>query len=286
MTLLTRAPDLRQAQHTSIIEDIRVWVDRDGAHPGRAASRSARRAQACRHAARRRIRHPWADRRERPRRRRRARRICRADRCLRPHPAAPRGEERGRDRLCARGGAACRRRARRGHRGNPRGRRRGPTSSPPCRARSSRRGGDYPANEFIIGSGPDALLCRYKSGRRRLDAQRPDHARIRRRLSPLPCRADADDRGRRADAAPPRPARRGARGACRGRGGDASGQNVRRRVRCARGGHGRAMALPRTGSTPAATASAPASRRAGWTGRCSIAAIRRRSSPAWCSSRT
>lgn len=31
-------------------------------------------------------------------------------------------------------------------------------------------GGDYPANEFIIGSGGDALLCRYKAGRRTLDA--------------------------------------------------------------------------------------------------------------------
>ncbi len=31
-------------------------------------------------------------------------------------------------------------------------------------------GGDYPGNEFIIGSGRDALLCRYKSGRRRLSA--------------------------------------------------------------------------------------------------------------------
>ncbi|MCF6322197.1 MAG: Xaa-Pro peptidase family protein [Rhizobiaceae bacterium] len=31
------------------------------------------------------------------------------------------------------------------------------------------KGGDYPANEFIIGSGKDALLCRYKSGRRHLD---------------------------------------------------------------------------------------------------------------------
>lgn len=29
-------------------------------------------------------------------------------------------------------------------------------------------GGDYPANEFIVGSGPDALLCRYKAGRRKL----------------------------------------------------------------------------------------------------------------------
>ena len=31
-------------------------------------------------------------------------------------------------------------------------------------------GGDYPANAFIIGSGAEALLCRYKSGRRKLDA--------------------------------------------------------------------------------------------------------------------
>ncbi|MBX3598158.1 MAG: aminopeptidase P family protein [Rhizobiaceae bacterium] len=30
-------------------------------------------------------------------------------------------------------------------------------------------GGDYPANEFIVGSGADALLCRYKSGRRKLN---------------------------------------------------------------------------------------------------------------------
>lgn len=32
-------------------------------------------------------------------------------------------------------------------------------------------GGDYPANEFIIGSGRDALLCRYKSGRRQLSEE-------------------------------------------------------------------------------------------------------------------
>ncbi|MFL5111276.1 MAG: M24 family metallopeptidase [Microvirga sp.] len=31
-----------------------------------------------------------------------------------------------------------------------------------------RGGGDYPGNEFIIGSGADALLCRYKAGRRTL----------------------------------------------------------------------------------------------------------------------
>jgi Xaa-Pro dipeptidase len=32
-------------------------------------------------------------------------------------------------------------------------------------------GGDYPANPFIIGSGPGALLCRYFTGRRRLDPE-------------------------------------------------------------------------------------------------------------------
>ena len=32
-----------------------------------------------------------------------------------------------------------------------------------------KNGGDYPANPFIVGSGTEALLCRYKSGRRTLD---------------------------------------------------------------------------------------------------------------------
>ena len=34
-----------------------------------------------------------------------------------------------------------------------------------------RGGGDYAGNEFIIGSGPGALLCRYFSGRRHLDVR-------------------------------------------------------------------------------------------------------------------
>ena len=33
LVLLTRAPDLRQAQNTSIIKDIRIWVDKDNAKP-------------------------------------------------------------------------------------------------------------------------------------------------------------------------------------------------------------------------------------------------------------
>ena len=33
LVLLTRAPDLRQAQNTSIINDIRIWVDKDQSNP-------------------------------------------------------------------------------------------------------------------------------------------------------------------------------------------------------------------------------------------------------------
>jgi Xaa-Pro dipeptidase len=33
VVLLTRAPDLRQAQNTSNIQDIRIWVDKDGINP-------------------------------------------------------------------------------------------------------------------------------------------------------------------------------------------------------------------------------------------------------------
>jgi Xaa-Pro dipeptidase len=33
LTLLTRTPDVRQAEHTSVIEDVRVWYDAEGANP-------------------------------------------------------------------------------------------------------------------------------------------------------------------------------------------------------------------------------------------------------------
>src|SRR5262244_2469516 len=35
LMLLTRAPDLRQARHTSMVEDIRLWVDGPEAEPAR-----------------------------------------------------------------------------------------------------------------------------------------------------------------------------------------------------------------------------------------------------------
>ena len=54
-----------------------------------------------------------------------------------------------------------------------------------------RGGGDYAGNEFIIGSGAGALLCRYFSGRRHLDARRPAHPGVRGRLPALSRRDDA-----------------------------------------------------------------------------------------------
>jgi Xaa-Pro aminopeptidase len=35
LMLLTRTPDLRQAQHTSVVEDIRVWIDAPDANPAK-----------------------------------------------------------------------------------------------------------------------------------------------------------------------------------------------------------------------------------------------------------
>ncbi len=58
-------------------------------------------------------------------------------------------------------------------------------------------GGDYPANEFIIGSGADALLCRYKAGRRRLDDKDQADAGMGGCQRPLPRRHDAHGGDRR-----------------------------------------------------------------------------------------
>ena len=81
-------------------------------------------------------------------------------------------------------------------------------------------GGDYPANEFIIGSGPDALLCRYKAGRRKLNQERPADAGMGRRLPPLPRRHDAHGADRQGLEAPSGAVRRRARRAARRRKGD------------------------------------------------------------------
>lgn len=167
MALLTRAPDLRQARNTSLIEDIRIWVDRDGATPaddlrdlleskgarGRRLgveydsyglnARNGKRLDAALDGFA-----TLADASELVSRLRVVKSTAELDYVRRAAeladdalaeahrltgPDADEGEI-----LAAMQGAVF------------------------------RGGGDYPGNEFIIGSGPDALLCRYFTGRRRL----------------------------------------------------------------------------------------------------------------------
>lgn len=166
-TLLTRAPDLRQAQHTSIIEDIRIWVDEAGADPagalrdmvaghGAAGARIGveRDTQGLTAANWLRVERAFRDfctledasdlvsalRRVKSESElahvRRAAEfaddaLAEAERLIAP------GAFEG-DILAAMQGAVF------------------------------RGGGEYPGNPFILSSGPDALLCRDKAGRRRL----------------------------------------------------------------------------------------------------------------------
>jgi Xaa-Pro dipeptidase len=170
MVLLTRSPDLRQAQLTSVIEDIRIWVDRDGASPatelkaildelgcrgkrlgveweayGLTARNGRRLADAldgfCR----------LDDASELVSRLRLTKSPAEvayvrkaaalADDALDAGMATIRGGADEGDILAAMQGAVF------------------------------KGGGDYSGNPFIIGSGPGALLCRYFTGRRRLDAE-------------------------------------------------------------------------------------------------------------------
>lgn len=167
LALLTRTPDLRQAQHTSIIEDIRIWTDQAGAKPavqlrdmlkslgvkgkrlgiemnsyglthfnGKAVEAALKGfctlTEATNLVDRIRLVKSEAELRYV----RKAGKL--ADLALEAGVAETRaGADEGRI-LAAQQAAVF------------------------------AGGGDYPANEFIIGSGPDALLSRYKAGRRKL----------------------------------------------------------------------------------------------------------------------
>ena len=170
MMLLTRSPDLRQAQLTSVIEDIRIWVDRDGASPATElkgileefgcrgktlgieweayglTARNGRRLTAaldgfCHHedaselvSRLRLITSPAEIAYVR-------KAAALADDALDAGMATIRpGVDEG-EILAAMQGAVF------------------------------KGGGDYSGNPFIIGSGPGALLCRYFTGRRKLDAE-------------------------------------------------------------------------------------------------------------------
>jgi len=168
MMLIIRAPDLRQAQHTSVIDDIRIWVDAPDANPavelravlaehgckgkklgveweayGLTARNGQRLASALQGFAalddasdlvsRLRVVKSETELRYV----RRAAELADAAWDKARHLSAP-GAFEG-DILAA------------------------------MHAAIYKGGGDDPANEFIIGSGRDALLCRYYSGRRKLD---------------------------------------------------------------------------------------------------------------------
>ena len=170
MTLLTRSPDLRQAQETSVIEDIRIWIDGPEASPaeelrailsehgcqGRRlgveyeayglTARNGRRLEAalagfC----------TLSDASELVSRLR----VVKSDaeiayvRCA----AALADQALEAARRLARPGA---------FEGDILAAMQGAVF---------KGGGDYPGNEYIIGSGPGALLCRYYAGRRHLDAE-------------------------------------------------------------------------------------------------------------------
>jgi Xaa-Pro dipeptidase len=169
MTLLTRAPDLRQAQHTSVIEDIRIWVDAPHAAPAEDL-KTILDGHGCRG---KRLGVEWesygltarngmrlsaaldgvcdlVDASEMVSRLRAVKSTAEiayvrraAELADDAYDAALGLTEQGAfdgDILAAMQGAVF------------------------------SGGGDYPGNEFIIASGPDALLCRYYSGRRNLDA--------------------------------------------------------------------------------------------------------------------
>jgi len=170
LTLLTRAPDLRQARHTSVIEDIRIWVDAEGHNPAEdlkailAEHGGAGQTLGIEFDAHGLTAHNWRliegvlagfctvqDASELVSRQRVIKSPSELDYVRRAAELADRAWDEAvqlaspgvfeGDILAAMQGAVF------------------------------RGGGDYPGNEFIIGSGRDALLCRYFSGRRHLEAR-------------------------------------------------------------------------------------------------------------------
>ena len=170
VVLMTRAPDLRQAQNTSNIADIRIWVDRDGASPaddlrailnelGLTGGRLGVEYEAYGLTGRNAMRLNTAldgfatlvDESEMISR-------LRLVKSAAEIAYARRAGELADDALDAAHALI------------------GPGADEGAILAAMHSaiftgGGDDPGNEFIIGSGPDALLCRYKSGRRTLNAE-------------------------------------------------------------------------------------------------------------------
>ena len=170
LTLLTRAPDLRQAQQTSVIDDIRIWVDRNDASPA-GQLREILDGHGCRG---KRLGVEWEAYGLTANNGRAVEtaldEFCALEDASRlvsrlrlvKSPAEMAYVRRAADLADAAWDAAV------AHTGP------GAFEGDILAAMQGavfRGGGDYPGNEFIIGSGPQALLCRYFTGRRHLDAQ-------------------------------------------------------------------------------------------------------------------
>ena len=169
MALLTRSADLRQAQHTSNIEDIRIWTDEGGAQP--AAQLKALVAdlglegdklgietetQGLTYANGRAVHHAFDD----------FATLVDASDLIPPL----RNIKSAAEMVYVRRAAAL---ADKAYDAALEVIRPGADEGDVLAAMQGAifsGGGDYAGNEFIIGSGRDALLCRYKAGRRVLDA--------------------------------------------------------------------------------------------------------------------
>jgi Xaa-Pro dipeptidase len=167
LALLTRSPDLRQARHTSIIEDIRIWTDEAGAKPA-TQLRDMLQSLGCKgkrlgienqsygltHFNGKQVDSALDG-------------FCRLTdasdlvnmiRVVKSQPELKYVRKAG-----ELGDLAFKAAVRKAKPGADEG-----EILAAQQAAIFAGGGDYPANEFIIGSGQDALLCRYKSGRRKL----------------------------------------------------------------------------------------------------------------------
>lgn len=167
-TLLTRLPDLRQAQYTSDIQDIRIWHDVEGANPGDSLRRMLAELGCKGHRLGIEFNsygltaHHW----------RLVERsldgfceLVDASRLVDELRAVKSEQELAYTRRAAElADDALDEAVRLAHAGVSEG-----TILAAMQGAVFKGGGDYAGNEFIIGSGPAALLVRYATGRRTLD---------------------------------------------------------------------------------------------------------------------
>lgn len=167
LALLTRSADLRQAQHTSIIQDIRIWTDAAGAKPATQlrdmlqslGARGKRlgienQSYGLTHANGQQVDAALSGF---------ARLSDASDLVNMIRVVKSPAELRYVRKAGELGDAALKAAVRKTRAGADEG-----EILAAQQAAVFAGGGDYPANEFIIGSGRDALLCRYKAGRRKL----------------------------------------------------------------------------------------------------------------------